>query len=484
MEIPVTVVSHPVFPTFIYIETKENKLIGYNKLLGNTLIELDTNKINDFSFNKDITEESHIVNLDGIKGDNISDPYDRKIINSELEKILDKPFEIYDLYTGDKRRNSLRESGKVKLQINNTKQKIINEKVCVRLYILTAENLNPFDKDTATADPYLIISCGDTIINDKKDTKFKTLNPDFYKCYEFYANVINSVNIKVCDADLITNDDYIGETVIDLEDRFYSSKWKHMENKPIEKRTLWNIDTELAQGTINLWVDIIPVDKVSTIPKLQLVPRDPLDCELRLIIWNTSDVKFKDKNMSDIFVSAILAETNEEQHTDIHWRSMNGTGAFNWRMIFDVRLPGRYPRLKLQLWDKDILDRNDSIAEATINLKDIFKNIYYGNKKIYRVPKQWINLVNYNDNSRVYGSIELSLEILTKVEASRYPVGLGRNGPDALPYPYRPSSSFNPFRIDKYIIESMWEKQKSKIYLTSTICCIVIGLIVVVYLFS
>jgi len=42
--------------------------------------------------------------------------------------------------------------------------------------------------------------------------------------------------IKVMDYDDIFGDDYIGETIVDLEDRFFSMDWQAIEDKPVEYR--------------------------------------------------------------------------------------------------------------------------------------------------------------------------------------------------------------------------------------------------------
>ena len=63
------------------------------------------------------------------------------------------------------------------------------------------------------------------------------------------------------------SDDLIGETVLDLEDRYYSEEWKALPVKPIEERILYiyiyiyiMIPSTLApQGTLRLWVDVVPV---------------------------------------------------------------------------------------------------------------------------------------------------------------------------------------------------------------------------------
>lgn len=44
------------------------------------------------------------------------------------------------------------------------------------------------------------------------------------------------LNLAVYDWDQLFGDDLIGETSIDLEDRFFSPDWQAIKNKPIEFR--------------------------------------------------------------------------------------------------------------------------------------------------------------------------------------------------------------------------------------------------------
>src|SRR5690606_4770306 len=82
------------------------------------------------------------------------------------------------------------------------------------------------------------------------------------------------------------------------------------------------------------------------------------------------------------------------QDTDTHWRCKKGKGSFNWRMKFDVELGHntramKFPYLRFQMWDKDILKWNDCIAEGTVNLGKYFKKAYRKNVaiKLFEQPK-------------------------------------------------------------------------------------------------
>ncbi|XP_057330739.1 otoferlin-like [Microplitis mediator] len=97
-------------------------------------------------------------------------------------------------------------------------------KLIVRLYVIKGINLHPCDPLTGKSDPYLYIKLGKKIINDKKNYVPNQLNPIFGKCFELEAEFPkdHSLIIQVWDWDAVSADDLIGETVIDIENRYYS----------------------------------------------------------------------------------------------------------------------------------------------------------------------------------------------------------------------------------------------------------------------
>lgn len=95
--------------------------------------------------------------------------------------------------------------------------------VLVRVYIVKATDLHPMDLN-GKADPYVVLQLGSKRISDKDNYVSKQLNPVFGKCFEIEATFPQDslLNIQVLDWDLVGSDDLIGETKIDLENRFYS----------------------------------------------------------------------------------------------------------------------------------------------------------------------------------------------------------------------------------------------------------------------
>lgn len=95
--------------------------------------------------------------------------------------------------------------------------------VLVRIYIIKATDLHPMDLN-GKADPYVVLHLGGKRISDKDNYVSKQLNPVFGKCFEVEATFPQDsmLTIQVLDWDLVGSDDLIGETKIDLENRFYS----------------------------------------------------------------------------------------------------------------------------------------------------------------------------------------------------------------------------------------------------------------------
>lgn len=60
------------------------------------------------------------------------------------------------------------------------------------------------------------------------------------------------------DQDDFARDDMVGETTIDVEDRWFSKKFRQLVEVPIETRHLYTPESRLSQGQLRLFVDIIP----------------------------------------------------------------------------------------------------------------------------------------------------------------------------------------------------------------------------------
>uniref|UniRef100_H2MVI7 C2 domain-containing protein n=1 Tax=Oryzias latipes TaxID=8090 RepID=H2MVI7_ORYLA len=115
--------------------------------------------------------------------------------------------------------------------------------VLIRVYVVSASNLHPADPD-GKADPYIVLRLGKNEIKDRDNYIPKQLNPVFGS-FEMQATFPQEslLSVVIYDFDLVGGDDLIGETRIDLENRFYS---RH--------RATCGLPTEYSEG-YNAWRD-------------------------------------------------------------------------------------------------------------------------------------------------------------------------------------------------------------------------------------
>jgi hypothetical protein len=167
----------------------------------------------------------------------------------------------------------------------------------------------------------------------------------------------------------------VGSTIIDLEDRFYDSKWRELKDKPIETRILLHPDYEQPQGEITLWIDIYQTGDNSSYKKWDIKPSPEMEFEMRAIIWETEDIPLADvEGTSDLYIN--LIHGNESQSTDMHFRSQNGVGSFNWRILMPFKFPSVDTMITIQAMDNDFFSKDDFISSNVIDIKNIIEDCY------------------------------------------------------------------------------------------------------------
>jgi len=317
----------------------------------------------------------------------------------------------------------------------------------------------------------------------------------------------------------------------------YALQEEGLVHEHLETRPLWNpARPGLSQGDLLMWVDIFSGSDPLP-PPVDISPRKAKKMDVRMIVYNAYDVPMQETNMagesmSDVYLKGWLKGTNKKQKTDIHYRCLDGEANFNWRFCFPVdyiaaeqrmvvrrknhlfavdptedRLP---PCLKLQLWDNDLISRDDFLSETSLDLchlpmpaKSASKvqlpphlipnnndpsttsdgtNTYIrmldNDTKGRDNPAHFINLftakrvygffpftkLDAEGNYELGGCIEAEIEVLDEQETLARPAGLGRSEPNMNPCleePNRPATSFlwftSPWKSFKHVV---WRNYK------------------------
>ena len=357
---------------------------------------------------------------------------------------------------------------------------VVKRSLIVRVYILELNNLAK--RDTfSESDPYIKIFLGEKLLVDERQKHFNdSKNCKWYQYYDLKIELPGSskLRIQVMDYDKLFTDDLIGETSIDIEDRYFDNRWQALRNKPIEVRKLYHPDFETPQGEVSMWLEMFNQDEQDyKMEPWNIEPEPKNSLEMRLIIYETDIADADHEEVCDIYVKAYIEGKDKEQ-TDVHYRCQDGNGNFNWRMLIPIEIPRDKYYLTIQIFDRDIFSKDDFICGGRINLYEIINDVnlldlpiklnpeYFSSlseekqKKISNIEfviesedkedpnKFWVQLEKQGKEG---GKVLCSLEIVPDWYSTLYRVGKGRSEPNINPHLLPPvgriSFTLNPFKI-------------------------------------
>ena len=393
-----------------------------------------------------------------------------------------------------------------------TKSILVKHEVIIRVYILELKDL-PAKDSLSDSDPYIKIYFGEQKkFDEQKNHHNDEKNSAWYKYYDILSTFPgeSTLKIEVWDYNPIFKDELIGSTSIDLEDRYFYSDWQQLKFKPIETRPLKHPDISGQQGNILLWVEIFEKSDSLNMTPWQIAPEPPSKIEMRLIVWETEEMRMMDvEDTSDIYVTAFM-DQNEKQSTDVHFRCQTGNASFNWRIVMRLDVPRLNNKLSLHCYDKDIFSKDDFISGAEIDLtelikipkdldvpitftKDYLDSVSQEEKLKYEgiefltggddeeKHKFWVQCYHKNSKS---GRILCSLELLPIWKADLSQVGLGRKDPNVNPYLPPPVGRFqwslNPFKLLNQCVGPRFRK---KLYMgICCLCCVIYLIFLIPYI--
>jgi len=223
----------------------------------------------------------------------------------------------------------------------------------------------------------VVLKLGDKVFNDRENYIEDEPNPSICKKVDFEAVFPGCPQLKVAfwDYDLLFGDDLIGETVIDLEDRYFSADWNVYVHKPIEWRKLYHPSSTMDQGTVKLWVEILPTTMNTKTAQEWDISRKPAeDFEVRVVVFESDELKMMDvEGTTDGFVKTFFDPQNAKE-TDTHFRNQDGHCSWNYRMLHQFKHPNRNYDLTVQAFDRDLFTANELIGDAVLNLKPLIED--------------------------------------------------------------------------------------------------------------
>ncbi|XP_054260543.1 otoferlin-like [Macrosteles quadrilineatus] len=240
------------------------------------------------------------------------------------------------------------------LTVNDLRDQV---KLLIRVYFIRAYDLHPSDPN-GLADPFIEIKTNSNCISDKSNYIAKQLDPVFGRCLEIPATLPTDsiLTIRVMDWDMLTASDLIGETTIDIENRFYS---KH--------RATCGLPKVYSKSGLNSWRDVDkPTDILQNLCHTYNLP-PPMYCEKSVLIGSKEFILDKStKYKEDIDENLALLVLNKWSEIPVVGRPLVPQHVET-RALF-VKDKTGLERGKLELW-VDLFDRSSGEVPHPVDIK-------------------------------------------------------------------------------------------------------------------
>ncbi|KAJ8908768.1 hypothetical protein NDN08_005473 [Rhodosorus marinus] len=266
----------------------------------------------------------------------------------------------------------------------------------------------------------------------------------------------------------------IGETLIDLDYRWYNSEFRALARPPVELRPLFTPNSDNLRGRLEVIVQMIDAKEYDSNPRdpffrpLPVLLPPKRRFQVRMVVFGIEDAYNpmnidKPELVSNYFIKLRLGNRREQERlTDTSRNAADGTGNFNERVMWWIDLPDPNirPRMKLQIFDSK-KGSDDLVAVTDIKLLKLFEEALNANHTVIR-KKQDI-LAFHPDYPHVQAKISIALEIVPEGLVKEKKCNFGKQSwhtdqheDYVLPKPFRPVgfSMWNPYAYIDYIIKA------------------------------
>jgi len=321
----------------------------------------------------------------------------------------------------------------------------VPSRVRVRLYFVKAVCI--FGRAGSFADPYIAYQLGRNVnVAMKNFVRPSTNTPDFYLFQQRDVQLPDDGRLEVAIMDLTGM--IIGSTVIDLEDRWHSDRWKQYNEKgvvPIETRPLFTAEClDKHRGSLEMWVEMVESTKASEVKPSDLRRPAEQEIELRLVIWAASGIPPTKDGHTNVKISTTLDckeygssefEYPKIQETDVHFICKDGRAVFAWRMVYPkIQTPVFSCTIQFNLYHYELMAGDTFLGTFTLDVKKYLMKVCQDLMARTLGPADLEFQLNDSsdgpDGGNPAATLSVSLYVLTQGEATRKTQGMGRNEPN------------------------------------------------------
>eukprot|EP00927_Polykrikos_kofoidii_P027847 TRINITY_DN24386_c0_g1_i2.p1 TRINITY_DN24386_c0_g1~~TRINITY_DN24386_c0_g1_i2.p1 ORF type:complete len:1500 (-),score=279.92 TRINITY_DN24386_c0_g1_i2:156-4655(-) len=337
----------------------------------------------------------------------------------------------------------------------------VPSRVRVRIYFVKAICI--FGKNSGFCDPFLTFCLGKNLrVSMKNNVKHGTNQPIFYRVEERDIDMPTESRLQISMCDManvpggLRQDPLIGETVLDLEDRWHSTNWREaneLRRIPFEHRQLFNPAVPGQNfGNLEMWVEMLDSVHASDRKAAPLTEPKPMVIEVRIVIWTTKNVKRVDGDKVDVKVNVDLSASTYEgaqngfpkmQTTDVHKGSKTGDAEFNYRIVYpQIIMPTSSVTVTISVVDDNVFGADTFVGQTSVDLKRYVEKVAKemdmiateADLKLFPSQLEQVEEGPTEGKEEAdVGSIQFLLQVMTQSEAIQKKAGKGREEPNQFP---------------------------------------------------